>query len=215
MAVVHLIRHGQASFGAAEYDELSELGREQARTVGGTLAARQVRIDRVVSGSLRRQRDTAEFCLTAAGLAGQLSIDDRFDEYDHFGLAAALPDSPAPTSSAEFQVVLDAALERWISGAMTPEGMPTWVDFADRAWAGLDEFLAVLGKGGAGAAFTSGGVITAICARLLGLPPNGSVALHRVVINGGITKVVAGRGGIALISFNEHAHLPPDQVTYR
>ncbi|TQS43515.1 histidine phosphatase family protein [Cryptosporangium phraense] len=215
MAVVHLIRHGQASFGAAEYDALSDLGRVQARTVGTALAARGVRIDRAVSGTLSRQRDTAELCLKAAGLPTDFAVDDRFDEYDHLGLAAALGDGPLPTSSREFQAVLDGALEQWISGAVTPEGLPTWAEFAGRARRALAEFLETLGQGGAGAVFTSGGVITAICADLLSLPPSGCVALHRVVINGGITKIVAGRGGAALISFNEHAHLPDDQVTYR
>ncbi|EXG80228.1 histidine phosphatase family protein [Cryptosporangium arvum] len=215
MAVVLLVRHGQASFGAAEYDELSELGREQSRIVGVNLAAQDVRVDRAVSGGLRRQRDTAELCLTAAGRATDVRVDPRFDEYDHLGLAAQLHDGPVPTSSRDFQAVLDVALEQWVSGAIVPEGMPAWGEFSDRAWAGLDEFVTALGRGGSGVVFTSGGVIAAICARLLGLTPAGFVALHRVVINGGITKVVAGRGGTALISFNEHSHLPAAQVTYR
>ena len=164
MPVVHLVRHGQASFGAAEYDELSDLGREQSRIVGATLAAQGVRIDRAVSGTLSRQRDTAELCLKAAGLAVEASVDGRFDEYDHLGLAAQLHDGPVPTSSRDFQAVLDVALERWISGAITPAGMATWVDFSAGAWAGLEEFVAVLGRGGSGAVFTSGGVIAAICA---------------------------------------------------
>ena len=80
---------------------------------------------------------------------------------------------------------------------------------------GAVEVLSGLGRGGSGAVFTSGGAITTICARLLGLSPAGCVALHRVVVNGGITKIVSGRGGIALISFNEHAHLEAPLVTYR
>jgi broad specificity phosphatase PhoE len=215
MAVVHLIRHGQASFGAAEYDELSALGRAQSKTLGAALAARDLRIDRAVSGGLRRQRDTAAICLEAAGLDSSCAVDPRFDEYDHLGLAEQFLDGPPPASSRDFQAVLDAALEQWISGATTPSGMPSWAAFAERATSGLADALTTLGKGGSGAVFTSGGVITAICSRLLSLPPAGSVALHRVVVNCGITKVVSGRGGTALISFNEHAHLPAAEVTYR
>jgi len=215
MPVVHLIRHGQASFGAAEYDELSDLGREQSRTVGLALAEREVRIDRAVSGALRRQRDTAELCLKAAGLDCGFAVDDRFDEYDHLGLAEHLAGTSVPTSSREFQAVLDAALGQWISGELAPAGMPSWPEFGDRVWAGLEEVLSGLGRGESGAVFTSGGAITTICARLLGLGPAGCVAMHRVVVNAGITKIVSGRGGIALISFNEHAHLPQAQLTYR
>jgi len=214
MAVVHLVRHGQASFGAAEYDELSELGRAQSRTVGAALAARDVRLDRAVSGGLRRQQDTAALCLEAAGLDIGYSIDPRFDEYDHLGLVELLQDGPVPASSREFQTVLDDALRRWISGELTLAGL-SWAHFVERVWAGLTDELATLGKGGSGAVFTSGGAITAICATLLELPPAGCVALHRVVVNGGITKVVSGRSGSVLISFNEHAHLPAAEITYR
>jgi broad specificity phosphatase PhoE len=31
MGQIYLVRHGQASFGSANYDQLSELGHEQAR----------------------------------------------------------------------------------------------------------------------------------------------------------------------------------------
>jgi broad specificity phosphatase PhoE len=226
MAVVHLIRHGQASFGADEYDELSELGRLQSRTLGAVLAARRLRFDRAVSGSLRRQRDTAKLCLEAAGISpsGGVEIDDRWNEYDHLGLVehhlrrdGGMPPEAAVSSRA-FQVLLDGALERWIRGDQTAPGAPTWAGFSERVWAGLEDLLASLGRGGSAAVFTSGGAITAVCGRLLGLPPAGCVALHRVVINGGITKIVSGRSGTALISFNDHAHFDGDasgQLTYR
>ena len=221
MAVVHLIRHGQASFGAEEYDELSELGRTQSRTLGAALATRQLRLDRAVSGSLRRQLDTAKLCLEAAGLPQSVEIDDRWNEYDHLGLVehhlrrdGGLP-SAAAGSSRAFQVLLDAALEKWIQGDENPPAAPTWVGFSDRVWTALDDLLTDVGRGGSAAVFTSGGAIAAVCGRLLRLPPAGYVALHRVVINGGMTKIVSGRGGTALISFNEHAHFDGDQLTYR
>ena len=37
MSAVYLIRHGQASFGAADYDRLSERGEQQARETQGVL----------------------------------------------------------------------------------------------------------------------------------------------------------------------------------
>ena len=231
MAVVHLIRHGQASFGADEYDELSEMGRLQSRTLGAALAARGLRFDRAVSGSLRRQRDTAKLCLeAAAGVSGgassgsEVEIDDRWNEYDHLGLVehhfrrtGGMPPEAA-VSSRVFQVLLDDAFERWIRGDQAPPDALTWAAFSERVWAGLEDLLAGLGRGGSAAVFTSGGAITAVCGRLLRLPPAGCVALHRVVINGGITKVVSGRSGTALISFNDHAHFDggaSDQLTYR
>ncbi len=44
------------------------------------------------------------------------------------------------------------------------------------------------------------------------------VAFNRVTANTGVTKVVHGRSGTTLVSFNEHAHRERDGrslVTYR
>ena len=66
---------------------------------------------------------------------------------------------------------------------------------------------------------TSGGPLAAACVQLLDLPPAAFVRFNRVTVNTGITKVVTGRGGTTLVSFNEHAHLEQDPsrslVTYR
>ena len=60
MGAVYLVRHGQASFGKADYDALSETGFEQARVLGESLRARLPRPDALFTGSLRRHRETAE-----------------------------------------------------------------------------------------------------------------------------------------------------------
>ena len=59
MAKLFVVRHGQASFGAEDYDALSDLGRQQARWLGDYFAERGIRFQRAMSGSLKRQRDTA------------------------------------------------------------------------------------------------------------------------------------------------------------
>jgi broad specificity phosphatase PhoE len=69
VSVIYLVRHGQASFGAADYDVLSELGHRQAALVGAELRARGVRVDLAVSGTLRRQRETAATALAVPPLA--------------------------------------------------------------------------------------------------------------------------------------------------
>ena len=50
MSSILLVRHGQASFGAADYDNLSDVGHEQSRVLGAALAARGVSPDVVVAG---------------------------------------------------------------------------------------------------------------------------------------------------------------------
>src|SRR5260370_20723285 len=100
MGVLLLVRHGQASMGATDYDQLSDLGRRQARATGTRLAAADLAIDRVTCGALTRQRDTtAEIMAMMPDTAHEAGpepaefgphIDDRLDEYDHVGVLTGL-----------------------------------------------------------------------------------------------------------------------------
>ncbi len=221
-----LARHGQASFGAADYDVLSETGTRQAIALAEHLAARGVRVDRLVSGSLRRQRDTAAPVAQRTGV--EVGVDPRWDEYAgddilaHHGHSAArlehpAGDAPAMTSR-DFQQVLERALGGWIeAGEASPAG-ETWPAFAARTRAALDELGASLASGQTALVITSGGVLGALCAGLIGAPPAAFLALNRVMVNGALTKVVCGGGGTTLVSVNEHAHLEraaASLVTYR
>jgi broad specificity phosphatase PhoE len=218
--VILLIRHGQASFGEANYDQLSALGRRQSEIVGHELARRSLRNPIVVCGSLRRQRDTATIALTAANLHVEPQVDPRWDEYDHADLfkhfrppTEDTEDTEAivPTSSRELQVLLDDALLRWVD-----EGADLgWGAFSGGARAALNELVAGAGPGRDGVVFTSGGVIAAICAGLLEGGAKSVVMLNRMAINAAFTKVVAGPSGVSLSSFNEHAHLARVDVTSR
>lgn len=223
-----LARHAQASFGGADYDVLSERGHEQAAALAGDLERRGVRIDRVVSGSLARQRDTA--APVAAMLGGvEVDVDARWDEYDtgailsHHSATAARPERPpgsdAPAiSSREFQDLLEAALLGWIAAGDASPADESWPAFAARVRGALGDVAAALGSGETALVCTSGGVLAAACVALLEAPARAFVTFNRVTVNAGVTKVIAGRGGVRLVSFNEHAHLErPDAalVTYR
>ncbi|MTE22009.1 histidine phosphatase family protein [Streptomyces sp. TRM43335] len=222
MPVVHLVRHGQASFGAETahgYDVLSDLGRRQAEVAGAELARRAPRDPLVVCGTLNRQRDTAELLVKAAGLTGTPRTDPRWNEYDHIDLvrrygAASQDASGAPADNRGAQRVLDRALAAWM--ADTDEG--GWERFATGAFDALRGLVAELGPGRDAVVVTSGGVLAALCGRLLSAPPAGIVALNRVVVNAAITTVVAGSAGVSLLSFNDHAHFVGDRrplLTYR
>ena len=45
MGTLYLVRHGQASFGAADYDQLSELGRRQSVRLGEYFANKGLTFD--------------------------------------------------------------------------------------------------------------------------------------------------------------------------
>ena len=132
MATLYLVRHGQASFGADDYDQLSDLGHRQSRLLGEYLADRGVRPARVMTGSLRRQRQTWQGM--AEGLASrgidcpESMIRPGLDEYDAECLLAAMVASDRPGSDKR------AAPGSAISGSANPG--PTARDPADPPGAG-------------------------------------------------------------------------------
>jgi broad specificity phosphatase PhoE len=223
-----LVRHAQASFGAANYDVLSQLGVAQAAALQGELEHRAIAVARVVVGSLVRQRDTVSPSAAAWGL--EPIVDPRWDEYDaddilsvHSTSSARIErprgsDRPAIGSRA-FQDVLEEALLAWIAAGRDGPTREPWPVFAARAGAALRSAAEGLASGQTAVVCTSGGVLAAIAVALLGLPPAALVRFNRVAVNAGITRVASGRSGLTLVSFNEHGHLEPrggpSLMTYR
>jgi broad specificity phosphatase PhoE len=218
VGAVYLLRHGQASFGAADYDLLSPAGKQQSTVLGEELSRRAVPVHAVWSGTLRRQLATAAACLPAAGVHAEVREDARWNEYDHLGLVPQGQTLDPGGSSRRFQELLDAALLAWVEGGAAVGGSGTWAEFSGGALAALDEVFDDLPKGGSALVFTSAGVISAVCARLIGAPAAGYLALNRTMANASITKLVRGRSGVSLLSFNEHAHFEGDRrelLSYR
>lgn len=219
-----LIRHGQASFGASDYDVLSDVGERQAAAVHAEIVRRGVVAARLVAGDLHRQQDTA---LPWTERERELEIDARWNEYDSVDVLGA--HSPADASlerpvgasgealgTREFQRLLDDALLAWIDAGAESNACEPWPAFQGRCRAALTTLVDGLGAGETALVFTSGGVISALAAQLLGLPDSAMVAFNHVVVNAAITKLVSGRRGLSLVSFNEHGHLEPKHlVTYR
>jgi broad specificity phosphatase PhoE len=218
MGAIYLVRHGQASFGAEDYDALSELGFEQSTVVGTELKRRGVTFSQARSGSLARQRDTAATALKALGADVPVTEDPRWNEYDHVDIARHHAGGAEQEDSRAYQSVLDAALAAWVEAGEDGPCAETWPAFLARCTDALADVVASLGKGEHAVVFTSGGVIGAVCGALLGTPETGLLKLNRVTVNGGITKVTSGRGGVNLLTFNEHPHFEADAaglLTYR
>lgn len=208
MGAVYLLRHGQASFGAADYDVLSAQGSQQSKLAGQELVRRSTRFANAYCGTLSRQRETSHATLAECAPGMVAAEDPRFDEYD-FGEIVACHGPVADvdrTDPREFQRALDAALLGWIAAGRDSPCERTWPAFRDGARAALDDVVASSGKGEQALVTTSGGVIAALCVGLLGAPDETMPALNRVVVNAGLTKVISGRSGTSLLSFNEHSH---------
>ncbi len=209
MPVIYLLRHGQASFGTDDYDVLSDLGRRQADVAGHELARRGVRSPVVVSGSLKRQIDTAAIAANVLNVS-QSGTDPRFDEFDaHAAVNAHLGDLQATEgmSSAQFQQHLDAVMTEWMESENSQ-----WQAFSDGAFDAITELAANLPSGSDAIVTTSAGVSAVLAGRLLGAGTQGVISMNRVSVNASITTVVAGSRGLSLVSFNDHAHMLGDRA---
>lgn len=210
MGRIILVRHGQASWGAADYDVLSPLGEQQAEATGRALA--DLAPDVVVHGSMLRQRRTAELAVAAAGWDAAPQLDERWNEMDHLAVLAAQPrDFEGEPDRQQFQSWFEAATTRWTSGDHDGEYAESFPTFRDRVSAGLAD----LAEAGTAVVVTSGGPISAITTELFAAGLATYSRLAPVVINTSLTTVVSGRRGLTLVAFNEHRHLSGDLVTYR
>lgn len=168
MTTILLARHGQASFGQENYDQLSELGGMQARLLGQHYASTQRRIDAIFSGSLVRQRDSARHfweayqpSIIASGNNSTVPIFDSetpdsymlplFNEFNHEDVF--IKSSPNFASQAAIAAELNKAnkpltrlgelfglaMQRWHAGEHDDDYIESWPTFSHRAQQALTQ----------------------------------------------------------------------------
>ncbi|MCG2623121.1 histidine phosphatase family protein [Arthrobacter sp. I2-34] len=217
MSVLYLVRHGQASFGTEDYDRLSTRGKDQSHALGTSLRRSGMLPARITSGAMKRQLQTARYASGAADWGTPLDTDPGWDEFNAAELINALPedDPDAKTDSRAFQRLLEKASTRWASGGHDADYSETFGEFTRRIDGALDRAVDSLRSGESAVVVSSSGAIAWAAARLLdgGFPQ--WLALNRVTVNSGVTKIVSGSSGKTLVAFNEHGHLPRSWITYR
>src|SRR5438105_4480601 len=148
MGQVYLVRHGQASAGADNYDELSPTGVAQSKLLGDWLGRCGHKFTRVATGSLKRHLQTAQACVASlpetSRPPGEWHTDPGFNEYDHDELMVRYrPDLADPKIAREtflnrdhgrrqFQEIFSAAMARWMSGRHDGEYRESWMAFRGR-----------------------------------------------------------------------------------
>lgn len=234
MGVLLLVRHGQASFASADYDNLSPLGVRQSAALGESLRSRIARVDSVVLGGMRRHAQTAEACLGAMGIDPASGLEAETDggwgEYDHrdvlhryeprYREAAVLQAEVAAAANPHrhFQEIFERAMSRWTCGLHDGEYGESWPVFRARVSAALERAAARAGEGKTVLVFTSGGPIATACAGLLRIPDADCLTLSYTLVNASVTRLTSGKSGVRLLTLNEHAHLEGGDdglVTYR
>lgn len=214
MGTLTFVRHGQASFGAADYDVLSAVGHRQCEALGRWFASRGLRFDAVLRGTLKRH--AGSLAAIADGYAQPLpaaELHPALDEYDSEALVRAVHPGPlAPALTPEqrkqhFRLLREALL-RWTAGELTPAGMPTHAAFRAGLAATLDR-VRELGAQGAERVLvvSSGGPISNACALVLGTPPEMAIELNLRMRNSALTEFVFNARGHVLHAFNALPHL--------
>lgn len=215
MSIMLLARHGQASFGAADYDALSELGHEQARILGATLKARGVWPDRIIRGRMRRHDETVAGILEGLGGGPEPIIDEGWNEFDFLRVLAVHPIPLEPDlDHAGFQRFFEDATARWSAGSDDSEYEESFQQFADRV---NGAFVRAAAADGVTLVVSSGGPIGLVASRLTAGDTSLWQRFNRVAVNTAVTKVITGKSGGTLSTFNEHSHLEHDRalISYR
>lgn len=232
MAELLLIRHGQARYGEADYDRLSERGHEQARHVGAALTRQAP--TRVFTGPMRRQLETYAGARAAAAAAGvalpEPEVWAELAEYPAFELIAAL--GPRLAELPEFAQAersdarmrergFEALLLRWASGEWNAPGIETATQFAERVGRGVARAMAMAAGGETIALVTSAGPIAVAIGLTLGASEARMISLSRVVQNASFSRLrfrsalAAQPSAASMVTFNHTGHLPTELVTER
>jgi len=169
MTTILLARHGQASFGQENYDQLSELGSVQAQMLGQHYANTQRRIDAIFTGSLVRQIDSAQHFWTSYqssmvaehnndALASVINLSEpdsyilpQFDEFNHKDVfvksdaafinkgAIAAEIAKSEVPATRLAELFDQAMNRWHGGDNDQDYIESWPQFNNRAQQALEQ----------------------------------------------------------------------------
>ncbi|WP_298804418.1 histidine phosphatase family protein [uncultured Lentibacter sp.] len=209
MPTLLLIRHAQASFGAADYDKLSELGHAQSRALGQALKALGLVPDAVCLGAQRRHAETWEGINQALGHTAPPRILPGFNEFDFGGLLEARyagrprPDKLHTDRRAHFKALRETVLE-WQRGEITdpPE---SYAAFTARVRAARTEAMregheTVL-------VVSSGGAIGQTVGEIMGAPADAMIRLQLQIKNCAMSRLIITPRAAHLSSFNETPHI--------
>jgi broad specificity phosphatase PhoE len=234
-----LVRHGQASYGAADYDRLSDRGIEQARALGRRWAESRLAPTAIYHGPMKRQRDTAAIARQSARDAGH-SLPDPVElpalaEYPAFELLARflpgyiqkhpelarLADGTMTTADRHalidrgFGLVIDA----WCNDQLDCGDLETFGGFIERVRGGLAQMVAAHAESGARVvAVTSGGPIGVSLKLALGLDAAATMRHWQLVRNASITELLwraHAPDQLSLLAFNHIDHLDDEMITFR
>lgn len=212
MGEIVLVRHGQANTGAQSeeaYDRLSELGHIQAGWLGDWFDTHDPGFDLVLSGTMRRHRETA-----VAMRRAPEREDPRLNEIDYFALARDIEIThglPQPASEQDFAIHVPQTFAAWHAAEI--QGAEPFSAFEGR----VREVMAEAAEPGRRVlCVTSGGIIAMALRIALGLDTDRLAQVLLPIYNSSIHRFRVLKAGIFLSAFNAIPHLdPPERADSR
>lgn len=210
MGHLYLVRHGQASLGAADYDQLSALGTQQSQRLGEHWRAQGVTFDAVITGTMKRHAQTLAGIQQGMGTQHTALMWPGLNEYDAEAVIRAIqPGELVKPTNAEgykqyFRLLRDG-LAQWMAGVVNPHGMPSYVEFVQGVTSALDHVRQQ--HDGHVLLVSSGGPIATAVAHVLGVSPETSIELNMRLRNSAVSEFTFSAKRHSLISFNALPHL--------
>jgi len=210
MGTLYLVRHGQASFGAQDYDQLSELGQRQSQRLGEYFKLKGLHFEQVLTGTLKRHQQTLAGICNGAGFSTDALALPGLNEYDSEAVIAAIhphplakPDTPELYRH-HFRLLRDG-LTQWMNGVVSPLGMPSYREFQQ----GVADALALVRQQTSGDVLlvSSGGPISTAVGQILGTTPETTIELNMRIRNSAVTEFNFTPKRHALQTFNTLPHL--------
>jgi broad specificity phosphatase PhoE len=222
MSTLYLVRHGQASFGKEDYDQLSDLGYEQA-LVAGEYLAKVTQPTTFVSGSLKRQRQTLQKIKQGYSdkvIANSKSLElPAFNEFDHHNILEVVQPNlrephghmlasltTRPDALAEFLALYKHAVNRWIIN--DGDFKESFSVFTQRIATGLTSLMAMAESDQDIVLVSSAGPISSSIQFGTDLSAESAFSLSDVMINAAITALEYDEKTVpTLLYFNNFQHL--------
>jgi broad specificity phosphatase PhoE len=223
MPTLYLVRHGQASFGAADYDNLSHIGEAQALALGQYFKAKNLAFDAAYMGTLRRHAQTYAGIAQGMGSDTAAVLRPGLNEYDSDAVVEAIHPEPlsrerSPENYRKHFRLLRDGLAAWMEGTASPKGMPVYPDFVKGITDVMDEVRAEFGARDDARILicSSGGPISTAVGHILGTSPQTTIELNLRIRNSSVTEFAFTPKRHMLVTYNTLPHLEdkPEWVTY-
>lgn len=218
MTTIYFIRHGQASFGAENYDKLSQTGEKQAKILGKYLEKIIKEEPYIVAGSMLRHQQTAQISLQECFPEAKIHTNSAWNEFNHQQIFAKYDHrfehphlfkeviSQQADPFEYLSEMFENAIERWVSSEHANDYDETWLQFKNRVENALLTLCQELAekKPRYALVYTSGGVLSVLTGKVLELSVQKTFALTWAIANTSLTTLRLGGKEPHLLSFNEH-----------